>query len=391
MTDFHFQGEIPGSKSVFNRALIVQSYFPFFKLHGFSECDDVRFMRGGIKILLNKESRLHCGEGGTTFRFLTLRASRQSGSHLLLAEERLLRRPQEGLLKLLKDLGVSYQRQDEGFLLQSEGWQKPSRPLRVDTSESSQYASALILNAWLLDFDLEFELVGDKVSESYFLLTLEMMRNLGMTVNKTSQGYLIPAKQKVAQAEWTVEPDMSSAFTMAAAGALAGETIIQNFSLQSSQPDVVFLDIFKKMHVDFSVDESILKVKKSSNLKPIEWNLSQSPDLFPVLAVLCSYADGTSKLFGAPHLVKKESNRIQKVSDLLKLVNVHHEALADGMIIHGKPLQTPAQGVFNPDKDHRMVMAATLMKLQGHDLHIEEPQAINKSFPEFWNMIGIKP
>ncbi|WP_413568912.1 3-phosphoshikimate 1-carboxyvinyltransferase [Bdellovibrio sp. HCB117] len=391
MADFRFQGEIPGSKSVFNRALIVQSYFPVLDLQGFSECDDVVHMREGLKDIRDR-SRIDCGEGGTTFRFMALRASRQKGVHTLEAAPRLMQRPQAGLLDLLKQLGVQTQIKANELFIVSEGWKRPRQPLRVDTSESSQYASALILNAWLLDFDLEFEIVGDNVSESYFLLTLEMMKTLGMRPKKTEKGYLIPAGQRISKLSWSVEPDLSSAFTMATAGALAGESVIQNFPEQSSQPDLVFLQIFKKMNVDFTLEGSNLITRKSANLRAVEWNLSQSPDLFPVLAVLCSWTSGTSKLYGAPHLTKKESNRIAKVSDLLKLIGVEHESLPDGMIIHGQSSQKLiTTGRFNPDKDHRMVMAATLMKLKGHQFTLEEPQAINKSFPEFWDMIGIKP
>ncbi len=211
-----------------------------------------------------------------------------------------MQRPQRGLLDLLQQVGVQAQTQKNELFIFSEGWKRPRKPLLIDTSESSQYASALLLNAWLLDFDLEFELYGDKVSESYFLLTLEMLKSMGMRIKKTPKGYMIPAEQRLSKLDWTVEPDMSSAFTMATAGALAGETVIENFPEKSSQPDIVFLDIFRKMHVDFSVEESQLKVTKSPSIKSIEWNLSQSPDLFPVLAVMCSWATGISKLYGAP-------------------------------------------------------------------------------------------
>lgn len=391
MGKFHFQGEIPGSKSVFNRALIVKSYFPQLILYGNSECDDVRFMRQGLA-QLSGEGSIDCGEGGTTFRFMALRASRQKGFHELLATARLLQRPQQGLLDLLHQLGITARIMDQKLVMDSQGWKKTSRPLLVNTSESSQYASALVLNAWLLDFDLEFTLVGDKVSESYFLLTLEMLKSLGMRIEKTPQGFLIPAGQKIDKFEWTVEPDISSTFTMAAAGALAGEVILENFPEKSAQPDLVFLEIFKKMNVDFFVEGSQLTVNNSPSLQAVDWDLFQSPDLFPVLAVLCSWAQGVSKLHGAPHLALKESHRIQKVSDLLKLVGVDHEVLPDGMIIHGNPNQSLVHGGrFYPDKDHRMVMAAALMKLKGHEFQIEEPQAISKSFPEFWGMIGLTP
>lgn len=389
MTEYRFRGEIPGSKSLFNRALIVKSYFPELELQGASECDDVRHMREGLAQLL--ASRLvDCGEGGTTFRFLALRAARIPGDHVLRGTLRLMQRPQQGLLNVLRQLGCQVDIQGREMSLRSQGWQKPSGSLTVDTSESSQYASALILNSWLLDFDLEFELVGDKVSESYFLMTLQLLEELGLQVKIHGNRYFIPAGQKIAHHQYRVESDLSSAFTFAAAGALSGGACLNNYPFQSTQPDGVFLEIFRQMNVAWTRQDSSLCVEPSVGLKAVEWDLFQSPDLFPVLAVLCSWAEGDSKLFNAPHLTKKESNRISKVADLLSLLGVSHEVLADGMIIHGNPHQPLKSGVrFNPDQDHRMVMAAALMKLKGHDIKIEDPQAINKSFPEFWEMTGI--
>ncbi|XGC80514.1 3-phosphoshikimate 1-carboxyvinyltransferase [Bdellovibrio bacteriovorus] len=391
MPELDFKGTIPGSKSVFNRALIVQSYFSDFNIQGDSECDDVRFMRAGLK-KISSHSQIECGEGGTTFRFMSLRFSREKGEHHLHAEARLLQRPQQGLLDLIKQLGVDAHIQGQELVLKGEGWKRPTHPLQVDISESSQYASALILNAWKLPFDLPFDLVGAKVSESYFLLTMEMLKNFGMEFVKTEKGYLIPANQTLKVESFRVESDLSSAFTMASAGALNGKVVLENFPFNSAQPDLVFLEIFKKMNVPVIRDGTSLIISHAPELKSAQVNLAESPDLFPVLAVLCSWAQGESKLFGAPHLVKKESNRINKVSDLFRLLNIDHTVLPDGMIIQGNPKQSLKNGViFNPDKDHRMVMAATLMKLKGHDIKIEEPEVINKSFPEFWQMIGIKP
>ncbi|MBO9667260.1 MAG: 3-phosphoshikimate 1-carboxyvinyltransferase [Bdellovibrio sp.] len=391
MADFHFQGSIPGSKSVFNRALIVQSYFPVLDLHGFAGCDDVRFMRDGLK-LLRERSRIDCGEGGTTFRFMALRASRQRGVHTLIGTPRLMARPQKGLLDLLRQLGVQAQIKKNELHIVSDGWKKPTGPIKVDTTESSQYASALILNSWLLNFDLAFELVGAKVSESYFTLTMEMLKYLGLRIRTTPTGFLVPMEQRLEKLSYEIEADMSSMFTMAAAGALAGTSIIENFPEHTEQPDKAFVDIFKKMRIETKLQGRVLEVKKNPQMKAVDWNLFQCPDLFPVLAVVCSWADGTSKLHGAPHLVAKESNRIAKVADLFNLLGVRHEVLPDGMVIHGDPRQTLKKNIiFNPDQDHRMVMAATLMNLKGHQIKIEHPEAINKSFPEFWKMIGIQP
>lgn len=391
MAEYRFQGEIPGSKSLFNRALIVKSYFPVLDLLGHSACDDVRYMRDGLKEIRDR-SRIDCGEGGTTFRFMALRASRVRGVHTLEATSRLMQRPQKGLLDLLNQLGVQAQIKGRELFIVSEGWKRPRVPIRVDTTESSQYASALILNCWLMDTDFEFELVGSKVSESYFQLTLKMLKELGMRFQVQGNKYLIPAGQRISKLEYRVESDLSSAFTMAAAGALAGGARLENYPRTSSQPDGVFLEIFKGMNIDFEFQGDALCVKPSAGLRAVSWDLFQSPDLFPVLAVLCSWAQGESKLFNAPQLAAKESNRIAKVADLFERLGIGHEVLPDGMIIHGNPQQSLKTGiVFNPDQDHRMVMAAALMKLKGHDIKIEDPQVINKSFPEFWDMIGIKP
>lgn len=391
MTEARFCGEIPGSKSLFNRALIVQSYFPALDLLGHSECDDVRFMREGLKHI-REGSRIDCGEGGTTFRFMALRVSRKRGIHTLVATPRLMQRPQKGLLSLLNQLGVQTQIKGRELYLVSDGWRKPKTPLKVDTSESSQYASALVLNSWLLDFDLEFELVGDKVSESYFSMTLQMLKEFGLRYQVQGNHYVIPAGQRISKLSFRVESDLSSAFTVAAAGALAGGALLRNYPFHSTQPDGVFVEIFKKMRIPVEARDGALWIGPAADIQAVDVDLFQSPDLFPVLAVVCSWARGTSKLFNAPQLAAKESNRIAKVADLFSRLGVSHEVLPDGMIIHGTPGQELRQGVvFNPDQDHRMVMAATLMKLKGHDLRIEHPEAINKSFPEFWDMIGIKP
>lgn len=388
MFDFHFHGEISSSKSIFNRALIVQSYFPELELLGFSECDDVRFMRSAIEQLKNR-TQIECGEGGTTFRFLALRASRIPGDHILVGSQRLMQRPHQGLLDLLSQLGVHAKLQDNKLIMSGEGWKAPEKPLLVDTNESSQYASSLVLNSWLLDFSLEFELVGEKVSESYFVLTLEMLKQLGMQMHKSGEGFQIPSLQKINQPSWTVETDLSSAFTVATAGALAGSARIVHFPFQSLQPDLAFLKIFEVMNIPIQRSAAGLHVTRQPHLKSVNWNLSQSPDLFPVLAVLCSWAEGVSTLYGAPHLTKKESNRIAKVAELLRLVGVKHDVKPDGMIIEGNPQQVlVSDAKFNPDKDHRMVMAALLMKIKGHQILIEEPQVINKSFPEFWEIFG---
>ncbi len=386
MKSFDFKSSLPASKSILNRALVIQSYFPKLKITGDSVCDDVVFMKSALA-LLNKDKDLDCGEGGTTFRFLTPRVSRFSGEFFLRANSRLMARPQQVLVEILKPLGVDIQLESHGLRILSSGWKKPIQPIQVNSGDSSQYASALLLNSWALDFDLEFILTGNKVSESYFAMTLSMVKALGMQVLQEGDRFTIPANQALKVHTYHAEPDLSSAFVFAAAGALFGKSEILNCPIHSLQPDRVFVEAFRKMNIECTYRNNTLITNLSRSIRALDFNLSQSPDLFPVLAVLCSFAQGTSRLYGAPHLAIKESNRIQKVAELFDLVGVPYEAKPDGMAIHGGAYPARLEKTaYDTSHDHRMVMAAALFKKAGHNFDILYPESVNKSLPEFFEL-----
>ncbi len=398
MKEFSFFGALPASKSILNRALIVQSYFPDLKIEGDSACADVVFLKSALR-QLSAHQALDCGEGGTSFRFMALRASRKGGDWDLRAHPRLLKRPQQQIVDILKQLNVPASLHSQGMKIQSSGWKDPKGPVLVDGSQSSQYASALLLNSWQLDFPLSFQFTGERISEGYFEMTLAAVRALGMQVEVDGNLYRIPAHQKISNWNYRAESDLSSAFVFAAAGALLGQATIQNFPTESLQPDHAFKEILQQMGVacHIHVQEQKFHVHRSLTLRGLEWNLAQTPDLFPVLAVLCSFAEGPSQLFGAPHLALKESNRIQKTSELLRLFEIPHETKTDGMWIDGNPRLAdslrdfPTFPLFDTAHDHRMVMAAALLKRAGAPLSIQYPESVDKSFPEFFDLFGVMP
>ena len=121
MSDFSFIGRIPPSKSLFNRALIVQSFYPDFKIIGESHADDVTLMQTGLKSLAKNEL-VDCGEAGTVLRFLSLRAARQEGVHVLTGSDRLFSRPQDELLKILRQLGCQAEFRGSKLHIESWGW-----------------------------------------------------------------------------------------------------------------------------------------------------------------------------------------------------------------------------------------------------------------------------
>jgi 3-phosphoshikimate 1-carboxyvinyltransferase len=383
VTSFFYRGPIPASKSLLNRALLIQSYFPQLIIEGDSGCDDVRYMKAALESFRQKKE-IHCGEAGTVLRFMALRASREPGTWKLTGSRRLFERPQQEIALMLEQLGVSCFFSATELKIQGQGWKKPSVPLQVQRSKSSQFVSSLLLNCWNLSFPLEFEMKGQSISEGYWQMSRVMAEDLGMKINQLGSYLSIPEDQRINSFRLSVEMDCSSAFAIAAAAVLVGKAEITNSLTKSLQPDFVFAEILKKMGVGH--------LEKTERLLPIEINLENSPDLFPILAVLCAFAEGRSRLFGAPQLALKESNRIQKTAELLGLAGFTTAVHSDGLTIDGGGANSkPRAFDFDPDQDHRMVMAATLLRLKGFPITIHQPEVVNKSFPEFWQILGIEP
>ena len=400
---FLYEGPIPASKSMLNRCLILKSHAPSLNILGNSKCDDVIKMQKGLKSLAASDAMdcgamdcgamdcgaMDCGAAGTTFRFLTLRASRQPGEWLLKGSQRLLSRPHDGLLFLLNQLNVEANLIEKGLQLISSGWSWSSEvAIEVDCSKSSQFASALLLNAWGLNQPLNIRLVKADLSQGYLDMTIDLVKKAGMQLEYKGDLIKIPENQKVTVSQLEAEADLSSVFAVAAVGAISTGVKITNFPQQSLQPDKVFVEILKSINVPIDRKGSELTIYPVEKLNSISWNLGDCPDLFPVLSVLCCFAEGRSHLYGAPHLVYKESDRLGKSAELIKKLGRRVEMHNDGLTIFGKAQKPNCSFEFDPDHDHRLAFAAALAKAFGASVDIQHKDVVNKSFPEFWDVVG---
>lgn len=391
MKTFRFEGRIPASKSLLNRALIAQSFEPRLVLKGDSSCEDVAHMKAALKSL-GKVSEFDCGEGGTTLRFLAFRLSRLPGNFLLKGSSRLMSRPQTEIQSILRQLGVKVEFEKKGLRIISEGWKAPTKAVTVNAKDSSQFLSAVFLNSWNLDFDMKIKVPGKITSQGYFGMTLQILRDLGLEYSRRGVTYLIPRGQKIRRRTCRVESDLSSLFSVAAFAAVSGRAIFKDFPSKSLQPDLAFTGIFKKMGAHETMTASRLKVSSPPQLQAVRVSLQNSPDLFPVLAVLCSFAQGRSVLYGAPQLAFKESDRIKKTAELLRKSGVVVKERKDGLEITGRGFPQGTKSFkFDPDSDHRLAMAAALLKFFGEKIQIQDPDVVRKSFPEFWKYVGVRP
>ncbi len=387
MKTFEFKGEIDSSKSYFNRALILSHYKPSLKIMGRSNSLDVIHMKSAIESL---SPEMNIGEGGTTLRFLSFLVSRKPGTWKLKGSPRLFSRPQSDLKEILNQLSVKVQFSEDSVLIESKGWQEVKN-LSLDLSKSSQFASGVILNSWKLPFDLNLTLSEKKVSDGYLEMTLDLVQKAGMKIIRDKNLVRIPANQEIKADSITVEPDLSSAFVVASLAAGRGHCEIRNFPFESLQPDLYFVELFEKMNVPVEKLSSILKVNRVTDMRPIKISLRNAPDLFPVLCVLLTKAKGQSQIFDTPQLVHKESNRLEKIAELLGLMKVPFELQKDGIIINSSGYHHHQFFEFDPDQDHRLAFAGALAKSFGYRMRIKNPTVVDKSFPGFWSLIGGGP
>lgn len=394
MTSWDFIGKIPSSKSLYLRALLAKSFFSDFEIIGHAASDDVALMEVGLQ-QLGQDRVIDCGHAGAVLRFLALRAARIAGVHQLTGSERLFERPQGELLRTLMQLGCEVTVDGLVLKIRSWGWKLSGDALHIKTQESSQFVSAVLLNAWDLPQPLFIQLGRDMASAGYFAMTCRFLENLGLRIEPWKEGIHVPAKQKLQAIMYEVEPDMSCAFALAALAAVSGRATLVGFPQNSLQPDHRFVELLQKMGVGVRRDQNNLIIERGAVLRPLSCNLKDTPDLFPSLASLCALAEGESELRGAQHLQWKESDRIANTAELIRLMGRECVVFADGLKIRGRSVRAEDHQrkdlVFDPDEDHRMAMAAAVFKKAGIPLMISDPQVVSKSFANFWQLAGLKP
>ena len=390
---FNFQGKLDISKSWMNRALILQSFDTAnLIIEGNSFSQDVILLQQALADLNNSKKEFYAGLGGTTFRFLALRVSRHVGEFFIHAEPALLARPQNELLNIFNQLGVQAGLEPGGLRIKSQGWQEPRGVLKVCTNESSQFLSAVLLASVNLAFDLHIHIDDETISADYFKYTLHLLNQCGIKAIEFEDSIFIAKAQKINPSTLIGEVDVSSAFSLVVAGIFGGVVKIENWNSDTLQPDIQFLIFFSRMGIDYEVHGQSLKINQQHHYKNLSANLNSCPDLFPVLAVLCAFSKGESHLYGATQLKFKESDRIKKTTELLKKCGFDVQDLEDGIRIKGDPnliFSSPIEIVFNPEHDHRMAMAAAILKLRGFPVRLVQPEVINKSYPQFYKHIGL--
>ncbi|NLG87807.1 MAG: 3-phosphoshikimate 1-carboxyvinyltransferase [Clostridiaceae bacterium] len=347
-------------------------------------------VRGRKKLIIHgtgsvnvKKERIDCGESGSTARFI-IPISRLSGEKTVIdGRGKLVERPFDVFFPIFDAQNIGY-RTDHGKLpLVLEGSLKPGE-FRVRGDVSSQFISGLLFALPLLPGNSTIIPTTRLESAGYIDMTIEMQKRFGILIHFDRERNIIeiPGWQRYIPQNYIVEGDWSQAAFWLVAGALTGPVSVEGLNIDSTQGDKVIETVLKDMGADISWDDGVLMARGSA-LNGISVDVSQFPDLLPVLAVAGAYAEGKTVLYNAARLRIKESDRLRAIATELKAVGADVTELEESLEITGK--QSLAGGRVYGWNDHRIVMSAAVMASKCRkNVTIEGSEAVNKSYPAFW-------
>ena len=317
---------------------------------------------------------------GTAARFLTTYLACHEGSWLLTGTERMKQRPIKPLVDALLKLSANIQYvEKQGFLpLQIQGKPIQGGKVSIDMTQSSQFASSLLLAAPMWPHGLELELMGELNSLPYLDMTVAIMRHFGSEVERT--GRTIFVKPKPYQpTSFNVTPDWTAASYWYEIAAFSEECEIKFRSLSLSkghfdlQGDSIIAEWMTQFGVGSFVEgEDVILRKIPFEKRPLSFDFSQHPDLYPTIAATCAGLNIEAHFTGLDNLALKESNRVEAMQhELAKLDN--------------RPVR------FCAHNDHRIVMALAPLFMKYGSVSFDHPEVVEKSYPDFWKDLSFLP
>ena len=383
--------ELTGSKSESNRALILQALSKGqVSVSNLSAATDTQTLQQILKTQLQiPNSELNVGPAGTAMRFLAAFLSLQAGEFVLTGTKRMQERPIGILVDALRTLGTPIEyTENEGFPpLQIKGplVQKTNK-ISIQGNISSQYISALLLIAPSLPQGLTLQIEGELTSKPYVEMTLAMLAQAGIKHEWTDKIIRIE-KQDFSSSIITIEPDWSAASYWYANAALAreAELFLPNLQIYSLQGDSKITELMANFGISSQFKNGGVALLKDGR-KPIRkiFDLKDCPDLAQTLIVCCAAIGHDATFTGLETLKIKETNRIKALqTELAKLgVRLIEKNLTYKLDCSERVLPEKIQ--IETYDDHRMAMAFAPLALIIDEVEIQDPEVVNKSYPDFW-------
>lgn len=336
---------------------------------------------GGI----NFQGILNAGESGLGLRLL-VPVSALSNNEITVNTERSLNKRDVSGFNYLKDLGVELNYNNCLPPVTVKGPLNTNN-IFLELNNSSQYLTGLI-TVFAFVAEKETEIIIDRiVSKPYIDISLEVLRNFGCIIKNESykKFVVIPRSGDKRDFTYNIEGDWSSAAFIFIAGILCGNIEIGNLKLSSFQGDKIMLDLLLQLGAGIKTEGELILIPRKK-LDAFYFDATDYPDLFPPLAALAVFCNGTSRIKGLHRLTNKESNREKSIINVLTQLGVSVYTKDNELCITGNCSLNGA--VIDSYGDHRIVMMASLIGLAAEiDLEITNAEAVSKSYPSFFEQI----
>ena len=399
---------LPASKSESNRALMIAAYGGFTpEIRNLSDSHDTKVLNKALQRLPSIDSSfptslrrkcfafdevndiegrlqtINIADCGTAARFLATYLACHEGEWLLTGTQRMRHRPMAPLVDALRALDADIQYvEKEGFLpLRIIGKPLAGGKVTLDMTQSSQFASSLVMAAPMFPQGLELELVGDLSSLPYFDMTLGMMCHFSAQAER--QGRRVVVQSKPYQPKpFAIEPDWTAASYWYEMAAFSEECEIRLKGLGGPstgsgtacmQGDAIIAEWMTQLGVGtFAEGEDLVLRKIPFEKRPLHFDFSQHPDLYPTMAATCAGLHMEAHFTGLENLTLKESDRVEAMQTELSKLD-----------------QQPLR--FCAHNDHRIAMALTPLSLLFGPATFDHPEVVEKSYPTFWKDASFLP
>lgn len=322
------------------------------------------------------KSECHVEGSATALRFLLACGSVKGANFKVTVGKTLLSRPHSELISALNANGAAITQSEDGFEVNGKA---KSGLFAVSAEKSSQYVSALCLSLPFADGDSVIETSGKTASSPYIELTLSVLCGAGIGINRKDGAFFIKGSSAIKGVNGVCEGDWSSAAVFLCMGAVCGSVKVNGVSLSSKQGDKRICDILKASGASIEENENGVTVTKGEN-RSFCADITDIPDLAPVLAAYAAFCDGKSVISNVTRLRYKESDREKFIINSLRSVGCRVESENDSIIIEKG---TFVQTYIDCGNDHRNAFLLGILSAMGR-IGVSGEDCVKKSCPSFF-------
>jgi len=342
--------------------------------------DNITVTSGSVLKL--HSNTIDAANSGTTIRIAAAISALANDKIVLTGDSSLKKRPMQPLLDALESLGAKCSSTNGNPPISVSGTIKGGE-VKMPGNISSQFISALMITAPKLENGLILNIQGKLVSKPYIDATITMMKKFGVEVETKTpyKKYIIP-EQNYKATTLTIPSDFSSLALLLSAAVLLGENLtIQISSGSMPQADEAIIDILEIMGVVITLDKNTIKIKSPEKLGGGKFDLSNSPDLIPAIAILALKTSKPIKIFNVEHARYKETDRIAIIARELTKLGIKVVEKKDGLVLNNSDNLTGAD--LNSENDHRLFMAFCIAGMYVGNCTISHPESVKISYPNF--------